>query len=408
MRPIKTMLGIAALAATLMAQPPAAAPQAGRGGRGGAGAGPPSVQIAPDGRVTFRLTAPNVSDVILEGNWPGGKGLKMTKNEAGVWTFTTEPLKAESWVYTYTIDGVTAIDPANTAVVRDTTHYQSTFQVPGADSEFIKVSKVPHGTLAEVWYPSTGLKAERRMIVYTPPGYEKSTAKYPVMYLVHGGGGDETQWTILGDTHVIMDNLIAAGKIKPMIVVMPNANWNDLAALDAGGVRATAGPPGAGGAPPAGGGTNYDRAEQEIVGDIIPFVEKYYRALTGRDNRAITGLSMGGGVAINVGLKRLDTFAYVGEFSAGIFGGVGAGAYGQFDIEKISPGFLKDPAATNKKLKVLYFACGTEDPRMPFQTKMVEELRSKGITLTFKGFPGEHEWRVWRYSLADISPMLFR
>ncbi len=408
MRLIQTMLGIAALAASAMAQPPAGAPpQAGRGGRGGA-AGPPSVQIAPDGRVTFRLNAPRAQEVILEGNWPGGKGLKMTKNEAGVWTYTTDPLKAESWVYTYTIDGVTAIDPASTALVRDTTHYQSTFQVPGPDSEFIKTSRVPHGTMNEIWYPSSALKTDRRMIVYTPPGYERSNTRYPVMYLFHGGGGDETQWVILGDTNVIMDNLIAGGKIKPMIVVMPNANWTSVAALDIGGAAAPAGPPAAAGGAPAGGGQNYDRAEQEIVNDIIPFVEKTYRTLTGRENRVIAGLSMGGGIAINVGLKRLDTFANVAEFSAGIFGGVGAGTYGQFDLEKVSPGFLKDPAATNKKLKVLYFSCGTEDPRMPFQTKFTDELKSKGIKLTFKGFPGEHEWRVWRYSLADVAPMLFR
>jgi len=188
---------------------------------------------------------------------------------------------------------------------------------------------------------------------------------------------------------------------------MPNANWNDIAALDFGGIRASTATPGASGFPPAG-GISYDRAEQEIVGDIIPFVEKAYRTLPGRENRAITGLSMGGGIAINVGLKRLDIFANVGEFSAGIFGGVAAGAYSEFDFEKVSPGFFKDPAATNKKLKVFYFACGTEDPRMPFQQKMAENLRSKGINLSFKGFAGNHEWRVWRYSLADIAPLLFK
>jgi enterochelin esterase family protein len=214
---------------------------------------------------------------------------------------------------------------------------------------------------------------------------------------------------MLGVFNVIMDNLIAQGKAKPMIVVLPNANWNDAAVLDVGGVRAGRGggagqppPPGV----PGGGGQNYAHAEEDIVKGMIPFVEKRYRALAGRENRAIAGLSMGGGIAINVGLKRLDVFASVGQFSSGMFGGVGG--YAAYDVEKISPGFLKDPAATNKKLKVLYFSCGTEDPRMPFQTKAADDLRAHGIKLTFKSFPGGHDWRVWRNSLADIAPLLFR
>jgi len=406
-RLIQTILWIALFTANAMAQAPAGAPQAERDGRGGLGAGVRSVEIAPDSRVTFRLHAPNANEVLLNGNWPGGRGMKMTKDSSGVWSITTEPLKAESWVYTFTVDGITALDPLNSQVARDITRYQNLLLVPGPESEFIKISKVPHGTVADVWYPSTGLKTDRRMAVYLPPGYETSTARYPVLYLIHGGSSDEDQWREMGTANVILDNLIAQRKAKPMIIVMPNANWDDIAALDFGGVRASTASPRAGGLPPAG-GINYDRAEQEIVGDIIPFVEKAYRAMPGRENRAITGLSMGGGIAINVGLKRLDMFANVGEFSAGIFGGVAAGAYPQFDLEKVSPGFLKDPAATNKKLKVFYFACGTEDPRMPFQQKMAENLRSKGINVMFKGFSGDHEWRVWRYSLADMAPLLFK
>jgi enterochelin esterase-like enzyme len=412
MRLIQTILGIAVMTASALAQAPAGAPAgappaAGRGGRGGPGATIRSVEIAPDRRVTFRLSAPKANEVLLNGNWPGGRGMQMTKDASGVWSVTTEPLKAESWVYTFSVDGIGALDPRNSQVARDITRYQNIVLVPGPESEFIKVSKVPHGTVADVWYPSTGLKTDRRMAVYLPPGYERSTARFPVLYLVHGGSSDEDQWWEMGAANVILDNLIAQGKAKPMIIVMPNANWNDIAALDFGGARASTAAPGAGGTPPAG-GMNYDRAEQEIVGDIIPFVEKAYRTLPGRENRAITGLSMGGGIGINIGLKRLDLFANVGEFSAGIFGGVSAGAYSEFDFEKVSPGFLKDPAATNKRLKVLYFACGTEDPRMPFQTKMAETLRSKGINLTFKGFDGEHEWRVWRYTLADMASLLFK
>ena len=208
----------------------------------------------------------------------------------------------------------------------------------------------------------------------------------------------------MGLTDVAMDNLIAQGKVKPMIVVMPNANWTD-AAVPGVPVPPSATPAARGGQAAAG-GQDYDQAVEDIVNGEIPYIESHYRTLTGRENRAIAGLSMGGGIAINVGLKRLDVFAYVGEFSSGMFGGVAG--YAPYDIEKISPGFLKNAAATNKKLKALYFSCGTEDPRMPFQTKAVEELRSKGITLTFKSFAGAHEWRVWRNSFVDFAPMLFR
>ncbi len=402
-----TILWFAVFTANAVAQPATGALQAERGGRGGQEAGMRSVEIVPDGRVTFRLHAPNASEVLLNGNWPGGRGMKMIKDASGNWSVTTEPLKPESWVYTFTVDGITALDPLNSQVARDITRYQNLLLVSGPESEFIKVSRVPHGTVADVWYPSTGLKTDRRMAVYLPPGYETSAARYPVLYLIHGGSSDEDQWREMGAANVILDNLIAQRRAKPMIIVMPNANWNDIAALDFGGIRASTATPGASGLPPAG-GISYDRAEQEIVGDIIPFVEKAYRTLPGKENRAITGLSMGGGIAINVGLKRLDMFANVGEFSAGIFGGVAAGAYPEFEFEKVSPGFLEDPAATNRKLKVLYFACGTEDPRMPFQQKMAENLRSKGINLVFKGFSGGHEWRVWRYSLADMAPLLFK
>lgn len=397
MRLIRTVLGFMVLVATTAdAQPPApTADQAGRGGRGSSAA-PPSVQVAADRRVTFRLNAPGAREVVLDGNWPGGRGLRMTSDAAGVWTFTTDPLPAERWVYTYTVDGLTTIDLGNLGLVRDTTRYQSTFLVPGPDSTFLQTAAIPHGTVSAVWYPSTALKTDRRMVVYTPPGYERSSTRYPVLYLLHGGGGDEEQWSTLGDANVILDNLLAAGRVVPMIVVMPNANWHDVAALDIGGVR-----------PAAGGGTDYALAERELAGDVVPFVETHYRALSGRDHRAIAGLSMGGGIAINVGLKRLDLFAHVAEFSAGIFGGVGAGTYSQFDLAKVAPGVVADPGTTNRRLRVLYFSCGTEDPRMPYQTTFVEGLRRQGITLTFKSYPGGHEWRVWRRSLADLIPMLF-
>jgi enterochelin esterase family protein len=321
----------------------------------------------------------------------------MTKDAAGVWSVTTAPLEPELWTYTFSLNGTTMLDPANPKVMRNTTQYANALLVSGPATAVLETGTVPHGTVSAVWYPSTALKANRRMLVYTPPGYEDSRTRYPVLYLFHGGGGDEEQWNNMGKATTIMDNVIAQGRAKPMIVVMPNAIWNQTAALE----RT---PPPAGGGAPA--GQDYARAEAETVQDIIPFVERRYRTLTDRANRAIAGLSMGGGIAINVGLKRLDVFASVGQFSSGMFGGTGGG-YGAYDIEKISPGFLKDPAATNKKLAVLFFSCGAEDPRMPFTVKAVEQLKNAKINLVFKEYPGAHEWKVWQKSLADFTPMLF-
>lgn len=361
-----------------------------------------SPEVLPDNRVTFRLRAPKASEVLVNGDWPGGRGIPMKKDATGVWSVTTDPLSPEIWSYTFSVDGVTMLDPGNYHAMRDGLRYLSPVLISGEGSALYQTGKAPHGAVSAVWYPSPVLKAERRLLVYTPPGYEGTAARYPTMYLFHGGSADEEAWNMLGVFNVIMDNLIAQGKAKPMIVVLPNAYWNEAAVLDVGGVRRQPSGPGVTG----GAAQNYEQAEEDIVKGIIPFMEKRFRALTGRENRAIAGLSMGGGIAINVGLKRLDVFASVGEFSSGMFGGVGG--YAAYDIEKISPGFLKDSAATNKKLKLLYFSCGTEDPRMPFQTKAADDLRAHGIQLTFKSFPGAHEWKVWRSSLADFAPRLFR
>ncbi|MBS1857204.1 MAG: esterase [Acidobacteria bacterium] len=394
------MLLVLGCAAHAEPQQPAAAGAAGTAGGRGAAVRVNSPEVLPDHRVTFRLRAPNAAAVLVNGDWPGGRGLRMTKDAAGVWSVTTEPLSPEIWSYTFSVDGVTMLDPGNYHAMRDGARYLSPVLIPGEGSALYQTHAVPHGAVSAVWYPSPVLKAERRLLVYTPPGYEGTTARYPTMYLFHGGSADEEAWNLLGVFNVIMDNLIAQGKAKPMIVVLPNAYWNEAAVLDVGAARSVAS------APAGGGGQSYEQAEEDIVKGIVPFVEKRFRALTGREDRAIAGLSMGGGIAINVGLKRLDVFASVGQFSSGMFGGVGG--YAAYDIDKISPGFLKDSGATNRKLKLLYFSCGAEDPRMPFQAKAADDLRAHGVKLTFRSFPGAHEWRVWRSSLADFAPLLFR
>jgi enterochelin esterase-like enzyme len=379
---------------------PATSPGTG-GGRGSA-VTVRSPEVLADGRITFRLYAPHATEVLVVGNWEGGRDLAMTKDATGVWSVTTPALQPEQWGYTFSVNGVRTLDPRNYNVLRDGVGFSNAVTVPGEASAVFQTRPVPHGTVSEAWFQSKDLKAARRMIVYTPPGYEDSTTRYPVLYLLHGSGGDEEAWDTKGSANVILDNLIADGKARPMIVVMPNAYWNELASLDVAGPR-TAPPPGVGGS-----AQEFEPHERAIVSDIIPFVEKHYRTLPGRDNRAIAGLSMGAGIAVNVGVKRLDVFSAVGVLSSGSFGGTSGAPTGAASLDKLSPGFLSDAAATNKKLHLLFFSCGTEDPRMPSLNKVEEDLRSHQINYTFKRYPGQHEWKVWRHSLADMAPMLFR
>jgi enterochelin esterase-like enzyme len=404
MRLIQMMAVPVILCTTLNAQePPAISP--GTGGGQTRAAKVQSPEIHADGRVTLRLFAPRATEVLVQGNWKSGRDLAMTKDDSGLWSVTTPALPPDLWAYTFSVDGVRTLDPSNYNVARDGVGFMNTLVVPGEASAVLRPQPVPHGTITATWFPSTELKAARRMFVYTPPGYEGGTSAYPVLYLLHGSGGDEEAWPTMGIANVIMDNLIAQGKAKPMIVVMPNAYAGEYASLDIAGPRA---------APPPGVGTGgavprHDADRQAIIGDVIPFVEKHYRTLPGRENRAIAGLSMGSTVAANVGLPRLDVFASVGLLSSGQFRGTAGGpAPGVALLEQISPGFLADPVATNAKLRLFFFSCGDEDARLPHLKKVEEDLRSRGINLTFKIYPGEHEWRVWRHSLADMAPLLFR
>jgi enterochelin esterase-like enzyme len=401
MKLIQAILTSAVLCITLLAQEaPTTTP--GTGGGQARAAKITSPEVLADGRVTFRLLAPKAIEVLVQGNWEGGRGLAMTKDNAGLWSVTTSALQPELWAYTLSVDGIRTLDPSNYNVARDGVGFMNTVLVPGEASAVFQPRPVPHGTMTTMWVPSTVMKTPRRMFVYTPPGYEGSTTRYPVLYLLHGSGGDEDAWPTMGIANVIMDNLIAQGKAKPMIVVMPNAYWNELASLDIAGPR-TGPPPGVGGSV-----QEFEPHEKAIVNDLIPFVEKHFRVLASRENRAIAGLSMGSGIAVNVGVKRLDIFASVGVLSSGTFGRTADASTGAALLDKISPGFLADPAAASKKLRLFFFSCGTEDTRIQSLTKVEEDLRSRQINFTFKRYPGAHEWKVWRHSLADMAPMLFR
>jgi enterochelin esterase-like enzyme len=406
MKLVQTMVALAVLGISLSAQEAGTTSPSTAGGDAARGAKAHSPEVLADGRVTFRLLAPKATEVSVSGNWERGRTLPMAKDESGLWSYTTPgPLQPELWAYTFSVDGVRTLDPANYNVARDGVGFMNTVLVLGETTAVFQARPVPHGIMAIVWVPSAAMKTPRRMFVYTPPGYEDTATRYPVLYLLHGSGGDEDAWPTMGIANVILDNLIAQGKAKPMIVVMPNAYWNEIASLDIAGPR-TAPPPGVGS---GAGSVGYEANEKDIAGDLIPFVEKHYRTLPGRENRALAGLSMGAGITGNVGLKRLDVFASVGLLSSGMFrGNAATPPAGAELLDKISPGFLTDPAATNKKLRVFFVSCGTEDPRLPSLSKVAEELRSRKINVTFKTYPGEHEWKVWRHSLADMAPMLFR
>ncbi len=409
MKLIHTMAASLALCGALLAQEPAATTP-GTGGGQARAARVRSPEVLADGRVTLRLLAPKAAEVLVQGNWPDGRGMAMTKDASGLWSVTTAALQPELWAYTFSVDGVRTLDPNNYNVARDGVGFMNTVLTLSDASKVFQPQQVPHGTVSAMWVPSSLTKTPRRMFVYTPPGYEDSTAKYPVFYLLHGSGGDEDAWPTMGIANVIMDNLIAQGKSKPMIVVMPNAYWSELASLDLAGPR-TAPPPGVGAAGnplPGAAPAPADPNEKDIVGDLIPFVEKHFRAQSGRENRALAGLSMGSGIAANVGLKRLDVFASVGLLSAGLFRPAANAPGGVEAIDKIAPSFKSDPAATNKKLRLLFMSCGTEDPRLASMKQASEDLRARKIDVTFKSYTGEHEWKVWRHSLADMAPLLFR
>jgi enterochelin esterase-like enzyme len=309
---------------------------------------------------------------------------------------------------------VQALDPANSMISRDGSRYSSSLRMTAEKTANYQSGDVPRGTLAQVWYPSPSLKITRRMYVYTPAGYESSgSTRYPVFYLLHGGGGDEDAWTTLGRAPEILDNLIASGKAKPMIVVMTNGNANQKASQDF--------------LPAVQVGQQQDRLgfPKSLPLDVIPFVDKNYRTLTDKDNRAIAGLSMGGGQTFYAAFNNIDKFGWVGVFSAGwptlpdisvpIPRPANADQLRGPDIERtVDPAkFLalmpQLDAAVNQKLKLLYIHLGAEDGLISAHQTIKDLLNSKGIKATYIETHGYgHEWAFWRVALQDFAPRLFQ
>jgi enterochelin esterase-like enzyme len=401
---------------------------------GGRGGGVRSPEVLSDKKVTFRLSAPKASTVVLNGSWDIGTNVPMTKDGQGVWSVTVGPLSEQLWWYSFQVDGVKVLDPGNGEYARDGAQYDNWLMISGpfSDSWEFKAD-VPHGAVQSVWYPSEILKQKgRRMYVYTPPDYMTSDARYPVLYLLHGGGGDEDQWINLGRANVIMDNLIAAGKMKPMIVVMPNGNANQIVAQGygygpiprtAGGAFAPAawgaqpgGEPGAragvpgggrgagggapGGAAPARGGRGMMGGAYEgsyphsLVKEVVPFIDKNYRTISNKDNRAIAGLSMGGMHTIQATNNNPDVFGWVAVWSAG----------GQD-----TPEFLA--ALTKLKdsgVKHYYVGAGTTDFARGGSEALFKIAQKAGLNTSWHETPGAHYYLIWRVFLGDYGSMLFR
>ena len=316
-----------------------------------------------------------------------GETTELKKGENDVWSVTVGPLESNMYHYTFVTDGVEGIDPKNPHALRDGVRYASLLMVPGEGSRSYEINDVPHGTLSQVWYDSPSLKLNRRMYVYTPPGYETSIEKYPVLYLLHGGGGDEDAWTSLGRANYILDNLIEQGKAKPMIIVMTNGNAFQISSLRT-----------APNAPEITRETFMKYAglfEASLVKDVIPYIEKNYRVKSNKESRAIAGLSMGGMHTITATTEYPGTFGYIGVFSSGIFT-PNPDQEGKFTAMK-KAGITK-----------YWVACGKDDFLMESNKRLLDMLTKTGINHEYFESAGGHTWANWRSYLSMFTPMLFK
>ena len=405
---------LAPVAAGLAHQAGAPPPtQAGRGGRGPAVMSP---EIQPDGHVVFRIAAPHAETVTLnagdipEPNRGGRGGPAFQKNEAGVWEAATGPLQPGAYRYVFQVDGVRVLDPVNTRLSESNTNAWSMLYVPGSD--FMDTKDVPHGAVASVYYYSSVLKTTRRMHVYTPPGYETGSQKYPVFYLLHGAGDTDDAWTSVGRAGFIFDNLIATKKVKPMILVMPAGHQPGV--------------PGFGAPPAAGPGvTNRPTAvnpfTDEFVTDIMPYAEKNYRIIPDRQHRAIAGLSMGGSQTLDIAFTHLEKFAYIGVYSSGatLGGGGRRGATPAIPAATAPPQQPRpdweaahkadlDNVGLKKGTRLVWLSTGVDDGLMPNTKSTVELLKKHGFQPVFKESPGAQTWINWRNYLNEFTPQLFQ
>ncbi len=338
--------------------------------------------IGADSRVTFQLYAPKATEVRLRSEGPAPfANAVMAKSDSGVWRLTAE-VPADLYIYWFDVDGVPVADPRNNRPRVNMSTVRSLLEVTGAASEFFAERDVPHGQVAAVFYQSKTLGVPRRMHVYTPPGYTTGSQRLPVLYLLHGAGDNDQSWLMAGRANFIFDNLIAAGKSKPMIVVMPAGHT----------------PPGATQGPAAG----PDAFARDLLGDVVPYIERNYRTLASREQRAIAGLSMGGQQTLNIGLTNLDRFSHIGVFSSGWFGENGAATFA-----KNNASLLADPKL-NDRIRLFWLATGKEDFVLPSTKSALALLDEHKIRHSYKETEGGHTWPNWRAYLNEFVPLLFR
>ena len=355
-------------------------------------------RLYSDGRAAFRLVAPNAAKVQLAGAVVASP-VDMAKGADGAWTVTIPPAVPGFHYYWFVVDGLQVNDPSSETFFgygRPT----SGIEIPTPGEDFYFPKDMPHGQVRMTWYLSKTTGAWRRAMVYTPPEYDLNTrTRYPVLYLQHGSGEDETGWTKQGFANFILDNLFAQKKAKPMIVVMERGYAT----------RPGESPAGRGGGQTAGRGAPSPSAfENVIINDLIPMIDRTFRTLPGRDNRAMAGLSMGGMQTFQITLNNLDKFAYIGGFS-GAGGGMGRGA--AFDVKTAYKGVLADAAAFNKRVKLVWLGAGSAELNGigASVVSFRDALQKAGIKVVYYESPGTaHEWLTWRRNLNEFAPLLFR
>jgi enterochelin esterase-like enzyme len=366
-----------------------------------------SPEVKADHSVIFRIQAPAADSVQITGDFlppvkmktqwglidvPGTA--KLTKDEKGIWIFTTQPLGSDLYSYTVIVDGFKTTDPSNVYIIRDVASVFNVFIVGGGKGDLYQISKVPHGSVTRRWYDSPGNGTTRRMTVYTPYGYETSKEKYPVLYLLHGMGGDEEAWIALGRTSQILDNLIAQGKAKPMIVVMTNGNVAQEAAPGESSLGYSK--------PSMQMDHTMDGKFEETFMDVIKFVESNYRVKADKSDRAIAGLSMGGYHSLHISRYYPNTFDYVGLFSAAIIPNDKVTSKVYENIDQTLETQMKNG------YKLYWIGIGKSD----FLYKNVSEYRDKldkmGMKYVYRESEGGHTWTNWRVYLSEFAPLLFK
>jgi enterochelin esterase-like enzyme len=386
-----------ALSGVVAAQPPGPG-----GGLAGAAANRPpppvpGVTLLSADRVEFKLRAPEAKSVTVALQDYPAYGGAMTKDGSGVWSFTTPKLPPMPYRYQFNVDGVTVMDQTNVDYSLAQTGAQAMFEIKGPETDFMAFKEVPHGAVTRFDYRSKALGGMLRSVhVYTPPGYEKSTQTYPVLYLLHGGGGDDDSWTTIGRANYILDNLIATGKAKPMIVVMPAGH---IVAIPGETAPAGAAATGAPGAAPTGplGSDGYSR---DVVQDIFPMIQARYRVKTGPASTAIAGLSMGGAQTATLAFSHPELFGYVAIFSAGT----------SEAVRNSLRGDLKTNLATAKKnFRLVYLSAGADDFARSGYEAQLPFFKQEGFNTVTTVLPGKiHAWDTWQVNLNDYAPRLFK